>query len=86
MCSSSGAGISMGGGIAGALASRRLAPSQRRRGGRLVARAADPLIPLGFDFLTFLGSTVLMIPLFRRFNISPILAFLISGALLQQFG
>lgn len=58
-----------------------------RRGGTLVARAsADPLVPLGFDFLTFLASTVLVIPLFKHFKLSPVLGFLVSGVVLKQLG
>jgi len=41
---------------------------------------------LANDVLFFLGSTVIVIPLFNRFNISPVLGFLASGFLLTQFG
>jgi hypothetical protein len=66
------------------LHARRPPPGPR---GAVVARATiDRLSSVGFDFLSFLATTVLVIPLFRRVNISPILAFLLSGAVLQQLG
>lgn len=63
------------------LAPHRLRPRRREN---VTVRAADPLVPLGFDFLTFLGATVLVIPLFKRLKISPVLGFLFSGLVLQQ--
>jgi Kef-type K+ transport system membrane component KefB len=44
------------------------------------------LLPLGFDLLTFLLSTVVVVPAAKRLNISPVLAFLASGVVLHQFG
>ncbi|KAG2498210.1 hypothetical protein HYH03_003961 [Edaphochlamys debaryana] len=44
------------------------------------------LVPLGLDFLTFLASTVLVIPLFKSLKLSPILGFLFSGVVLKQLG
>lgn len=53
----------------------------------VIARASeDQLLPLGLDFLTFLGATVLVIPVFKSLKISPVLGFLFSGLVLQQLG
>jgi len=41
---------------------------------------------LGQDFLSFLACTVAVIPLFKRFKISPVLGFLFSGFVLKQLG
>lgn len=46
----------------------------------------DPLQPIGLDLLTFLGTTVVLIPAFKALNISPVLGFLAGGFLLQQAG
>lgn len=43
-------------------------------------------MPLGLDFLTFLATTVLVIPLFKSVKASPILGFLFSGVVLGQLG
>eukprot|EP00873_Tetraselmis_striata_P045761 jgi/Tetstr1/466025/TSEL_010616.t1 len=52
-----------------------------------MARAGvDPLIPLGYDFLTFLAATVLVVPLFKRANVSPVLGYLFVGVILNQLG
>eukprot|EP00873_Tetraselmis_striata_P014019 jgi/Tetstr1/434283/TSEL_023390.t1 len=52
-----------------------------------MARAGvDPLIPLGYDFLTFLAATVLVVPLFKRANVSPVLGYLFVGVVLNQLG
>lgn len=48
--------------------------------------ATEALVPLGLDFLTFLASTVLVIPVFKYLKISPVLGFLFSGVVLQQLG
>ncbi|KAK9810162.1 hypothetical protein WJX72_005895 [[Myrmecia] bisecta] len=47
---------------------------------------SDTLLPLGLDFLTFLAATVLVIPLFKSVNASPVLGFLFSGLVLGQLG
>lgn len=47
---------------------------------------ADGLVPLGLDCLTFLASTVLVIPLFKSVKASPVLGFLFSGIVLGQLG
>jgi Kef-type K+ transport system membrane component KefB len=41
---------------------------------------------LGFDFLTFLSATVLVVPLCKQLKISPVLGFLASGVILEQLG
>ena len=41
---------------------------------------------LGQDVLYFLGATVAIIPIFKRFQISPVLGFLASGVILHQLG
>lgn len=59
----------------------------RRRGDSCVTTAVpDPLLPLGLDFLTFLAATVLVIPVFKSVNASPVLGFLFSGLVLGQLG
>ena len=39
---------------------------------------------LGLDFLKFLGAFVIITPVFKRINVSPILGFLLAGVLLRQ--
>jgi Kef-type K+ transport system membrane component KefB len=51
-----------------------------------VATETEVLVPLGLDFLTFLASTVLVIPLFKSLKLSPVLGFLFSGVVLQSLG
>jgi Kef-type K+ transport system membrane component KefB len=48
--------------------------------------STSTLIPLGFDFLTFLSATVLVVPLCKQLKISPVLGFLASGVILEQLG
>jgi len=48
--------------------------------------AADVLLPLGLDFLTFLAATVLVVPVFKSAKVSPVLGFLFSGLVLGQLG
>jgi hypothetical protein len=58
-----------------------------RRNTLLVTRAGvDPLVPLGYDFLTFLAATVLVVPLFKRAKVSPVLGYLFVGVVLNQLG
>lgn len=59
---------------------------RRRRKPCIVAAVPDPLLPLGLDFLTFLAATVLVIPVFKSVNASPVLGFLFSGLVLGQLG
>ena len=47
---------------------------------------AEPLVSVGNDFLTFLATTVVVIPAFKFLKISPILGFLFSGVILAQLG
>jgi hypothetical protein len=70
-----------------------LAGAPLRRHGRLQRlnasqelTAVSGLIPLSQDVMTFLASTVFVIPVFRRLKISPILGYLLSGLVLQKFG
>ena len=59
----------------------------RQLGDAVVVRAVpDALLPLGLDFLTFLAATVLVIPVFKSVNASPVLGFLFSGLVLGQLG
>lgn len=44
----------------------------------------EPLQPLGVDFLKFLAAFVVITPVFRKFDASPILGFLLAGLLLRQ--
>ena len=39
---------------------------------------------LGLDFLKFLAAFVLITPVFKKINVSPILGFLLAGLLLRQ--
>lgn len=39
--------------------------------------AGDSLTPLGYDLLTFLGTTVAVVPLFKKLKISPVLGFFV---------
>ncbi|KAI8466111.1 MAG: Sodium/hydrogen exchanger family-domain-containing protein [Monoraphidium minutum] len=50
------------------------------------AAAASGLASLGFDFLTFLASTVAVVPVCKSLKISPVLGFLGTGLVLQQLG
>ncbi|GBF88863.1 K+ efflux antiporter [Raphidocelis subcapitata] len=43
-------------------------------------------MPLGFDFLTFLASTVAVVPICKSLKVSPVLGFLATGLVLQQLG
>ncbi|KAK1277866.1 hypothetical protein QJS04_geneDACA003351 [Acorus gramineus] len=51
-----------------------------------VASAIDVINDLGFDTLTFLGVTVMVVPAFRIIKVSPILGFFFAGVVLNQFG
>jgi len=52
----------------------------------LASGAVEVINDLGFDTLTFLGVTVLVIPAFRVVRASPILGFFCAGVVLNQFG
>mmetsp|Transcript_27448 Transcript_27448/g.69813 ORF Transcript_27448/g.69813 Transcript_27448/m.69813 type:complete len:942 (-) Transcript_27448:1022-3847(-) len=52
----------------------------------VTTRASASILPLGFDLLTFLTSTVVVVPLFKKLKISPVLGFLFSGVVLHQLG
>ena len=47
---------------------------------------ATGIIPLGYDFLTFLTTTVVVVPACKWLKISPVLGFLAAGVLLEQAG
>lgn len=47
---------------------------------------ADALVALGSDFLLFLGATVLVVPVFRSANQSPVLGYLFAGLVMGQLG
>ncbi|KAJ0966329.1 hypothetical protein J5N97_027467 [Dioscorea zingiberensis] len=51
-----------------------------------IASAVDVINDLGFDTLTFLGVTVMVVPAFRIIKASPILGFCCAGIALNQFG
>lgn len=51
-----------------------------------VASAIDVINDLGFDTLTFLAVTVMVVPAFRTLKASPILGFFCAGVVLNQFG
>eukprot|EP00878_Enallax_costatus_P013828 GHUV01014463.1.p1 GENE.GHUV01014463.1~~GHUV01014463.1.p1 ORF type:complete len:492 (+),score=144.01 GHUV01014463.1:299-1774(+) len=75
---------------AGALSSSggRFTSSSRalRSSRRSVAARAAGIIPLGYDFLTFLTTTVLVVPVCRYLKLSPVLGFLFAGVALEQAG
>ncbi|KAK8957546.1 hypothetical protein KSP39_PZI000456 [Platanthera zijinensis] len=67
--------------------------SQREGGGGFriravidVASAVDVINDLGFDTLTFLAVTVMVVPAFKFIRASPILGFFFAGVVLNQFG
>ncbi|KAF9675746.1 hypothetical protein SADUNF_Sadunf09G0064900 [Salix dunnii] len=51
-----------------------------------VASAIDVINDLGLDTLTFLGVTVVVVPVFKIIRASPILGFFFAGIVLNQFG
>lgn len=55
---------------------------------RLVPCEAGPdaLVALGADFLLFLGATVLVVPVFKSANQSPVLGYLFAGLVMGQLG
>jgi Kef-type K+ transport system membrane component KefB len=44
------------------------------------------IIPLGYDFLTFLTTTVAVVPVCKYLKVSPVLGFLFAGVALEQAG
>ncbi|KAL6847190.1 hypothetical protein ACP4OV_023043 [Aristida adscensionis] len=68
---------------------RRRGRSRAPRAGMemdLASGAVEVINDLGFDTLTFLGVTVLVVPAFRVLRASPILGFFCAGVVLNQFG
>lgn len=60
---------------------------QLGRGDRATVRLSPGgIVPLGYDFLTFLATTVLVVPTCKSLRISPVLGFLGAGVLLEQLG
>ncbi|KAM0943616.1 putative regulator of K+ conductance, cation/H+ exchanger, NAD(P)-binding domain superfamily [Dioscorea sansibarensis] len=51
-----------------------------------ISSAVDVINDLGFDTLTFLAVTVMVVPAFRIIKASPILGFCCAGIALNQFG
>lgn len=51
-----------------------------------IASAIEVINDLGFDTLTFLAVTTLIVPAFKIIKASPILGFFCAGVLLNQFG
>ncbi|KAM3253798.1 hypothetical protein ACQJBY_047723 [Aegilops geniculata] len=83
-------------GLGEAAARTTMVRTTRRRGRRAfrvragvgveIASAVEVINDLGFDTLTFLGVTVLVVPAFRVVKASPILGFFCAGVVLNQFG
>lgn len=61
----------------------RRSVTARAIGGTLTATG---IIPLGYDFLTFLTATVMVVPACKWLKISPVLGFLAAGIALEQAG
>ncbi len=63
-------------------------PKLRRRAPAPPLRAVgfSSMAPLGVDMLTFLASTVAVVPACRLARVSPVLGFLATGVALQQAG
>jgi len=66
----------------GAQLGSRLAPPKAIAG----TLTATGIIPLGYDFLTFLTATVMVVPACKWLKISPVLGFLAAGVMLEQAG
>ena len=60
----------------------------RRTQRRMCKASASPdaLVALGSDFLLFLGATVLVVPVFKSANQSPVLGYLFAGVVMGQLG
>lgn len=63
-------------------------PRQRSVAARAIAGtlSATGIIPLGYDFLTFLATTVMVVPACKYLKLSPMLGFLFAGVALEQAG
>ncbi|KAF8655676.1 hypothetical protein HU200_060996 [Digitaria exilis] len=76
-------------GVAGERSGRSRSGFRAPRAGMdmdLASGAVEVINDLGFDTLTFLGVTVLVVPAFRVVRASPILGFFCAGVVLNQFG
>ncbi len=58
----------------------------RQRGPSPPQAGPDALVALGADVLLFLGATVLVVPLFKSANQSPVLGYLFAGLVMGQLG
>ena len=76
--SGSSSSSSFGGGIGGAATKRGMGVKTRA--------TPDALVALGSDFLLFLGATVLVVPVFKSANQSPVLGYLFAGVVMGQLG
>lgn len=73
---------------AGLLLQQQQPQSRRSVAARAIAGTltATGIIPLGYDFLTFLTATVMVVPACKWLKISPVLGFLAAGIALEQAG
>ncbi|KAF3773028.1 K(+) efflux antiporter 3 [Nymphaea thermarum] len=74
------------GGLNGSVAKEALSRKFRVNAEVEIASAIDVMNDLGFDTLTFLAVTVVVVPAFRIIKASPILGFFFAGVVLNQFG
>ena len=58
----------------------------KRREHIIPKASPDALVALGSDFLLFLGATVLVVPVFKSANQSPVLGYLFAGVVMGQLG
>eukprot|EP00882_Tetradesmus_deserticola_P006460 GHRQ01006797.1.p1 GENE.GHRQ01006797.1~~GHRQ01006797.1.p1 ORF type:complete len:162 (+),score=24.36 GHRQ01006797.1:479-964(+) len=61
-------------------------PARRLRNSHVPAAAMTGIVPLGYDFLTFLATTVAVVPACKFLKVSPVLGFLAAGVALEQAG
>jgi len=61
-------------------------PGQHARRTVTARLSSTGIIPLGYDFLTFLATTVLIVPICKSLKLSPVLGFLFAGVVLEQIG
>ncbi|CAN6459446.1 unnamed protein product [Victoria cruziana] len=74
------------GGINAGVAKKALSRKFRVNAELELASAIEVMNDLGFDTLTFLAVTVVVVPAFRIIKASPILGFFFAGIVLNQFG
>lgn len=61
-------------------------PARRFKSRHVASAAMTGIIPLGYDFLTFLATTVAVVPTCKFLKVSPVLGFLAAGVALEQAG